>query len=1095
MLSTRIKAIMRSFILLALAMSFMQLAAEPKIVVQGGHTNGTFAVALSPDGRFLVSGSEDSLLKLWDIASGKEMRTFAGHSNWVLSVAFSPDGKRVYSSSRDCLIKAWDVQSGKDLLTFTGHNSWVNSIALSPDGKFLVSCAENTELFLWDTVTGQKIREFKGHDDDIQAVAYSPDGTRILSAGKDKVLKLWDVNSGKCISTMGALFGHKKTVQAVAFSPDGKYAASGSEDNTALLWDLSKSSLVRQFEKKHKDYNSITGIAFSPDGKSVASSSWSGYLTLWDVKTGKAKYFKQMRAAGRQIVFSKDGTTIASGCALTPTLSDAASGLSSRDFLSYGAILWSGDLSADEKQVIVPSYDKSLKFWDIENGTILRTIVDSDFQICDSAIFAPNNSDILFTEGPRLYLFAPEAKGEQTWKLLWEQDHTQVSTIHASAFSPDGKTVLTGSYDSVLKLWDRATGTLIRPLSGHSGNINDAAFSPNGKMIASNALGQPVLILWDAASGKMLDSSLPDEKFGLGPVCFTPDGKRLVTVSRDGGLIEVNTAARNISATWNADLTVIESLDISSDSRFALTGHWDGSLALWRLGSGGLLRRYPGNSAKVTSVGFFRDGKRAFSSSTDGTMKIWNLDTGEWTAFVANADGTQWIVYTNDGYWDASATGGQMVAMVDGQRVWNIDQFAARNNRPDIILERLGSADTERIAHYKAQYLKRLRRLGLSEASLSDSYGIPAAAVAEAKARGKFVDLKLTFTADENPLARYNIYVNDVPIYGSYGKALVGTSAEVAASVELTTGDNKIEVGCIDSGGAESYRAVHHARYDAAPKGDLYYIGFGVSKYKNVPSLRFADKDAQDLAALCEKMSGSFGAVHARAFVNEEVTTENIRKAKELLKSAKPEDTLILFIAGHGIHDTDPESTYYFLTYDADLSRLGKTAAEFELVEDILQGIEPRNKLFLMDTCESGDLDPGEQATMFAQAGSRGILARTARGLSVVSSAAAIKPREYLIQKDRFIYNDLARRSGAIVFSSCRGGEFSYESEEYANGFFTRAVIDALKGSSGTKNAVLGTDDLRAYVIQAVARLSGDLQHPTVDRDNLYQKFGFPIVK
>jgi len=186
------------------------------------------------------------------------------------------------------------------------------------------------------------------------------------------------------------------------------------------------------------------------------------------------------------------------------------------------------------------------------------------------------------------------------------------------------------------------------------------------------------------------------------------------------------------------------------------------------------------------------------------------------------------------------------------------------------------------------------------------------------------------------------------------------------------------------------------------------------------------------------------------------------------LKDAKPGDTLVLFIAGHGIHDTDAEGTYYFATYDAELSRLGETAARFELIEDILQGIAPRNKLFLMDTCESGELEEGVQATMFAQAGSRGIIARTARGIAVKAvptsgnaSAAAAAPagaREYLAQRDRYIYNDLARRSGAIVFSSCKGGEFSYESE-------------------------------------AVAKLSGGLQHPTVDRDNLYQKFGFPALK
>jgi len=484
------------------------LAAEPRIVIQRGHTDGVCAVAVSPDGRFLVTGGEDNLVKLWDIASGKEMRSFVGHENWVLSVAFSPDGKRVYSSSRDGMIKQWDVENGKEILTIKAHRFFVNSIALSPDGTFLASCAENTTaLFLWDTATARKIREFVGHKEPIQALAYSPDGRKILSAGVDKTLRLWDEKSGKCVSTMGGLFGHGQTVTALAISPDGQYAISGSEDCTVRLWDLKRGSQIRTFQKMHSGYNYPNALAFSPDGKSVASGSWSGYLTLWDVKTGKAAYFEEGRAASRMIAFLPDGKTIASGCALLPMLSDAATGKAVRDFHSYAALLWSGDLSSDEKQVIVPSYDKSLKFWDVENGSIKKTIANSNFQICDSAIFSPDMKDILLTEGPFLRLYTPEASGERRWK----QEHTQLrstATIYASAFSPDGNFVLTGARDGTLKLWDRRTGDPMLTYSGHGdGNIiYDAAFSPDGKTIASVTWDQPTLILWDTASGKILQS-------------------------------------------------------------------------------------------------------------------------------------------------------------------------------------------------------------------------------------------------------------------------------------------------------------------------------------------------------------------------------------------------------------------------------------------------------------------------------------------------------------------------------------------------------------------------------------------------------------
>ena len=193
--------------------------------------------------------------------------------------------------------------------------------------------------------------------------------------------------------------------------------------------------------------------------------------------------------------------------------------------------------------------------------------------------------------------------------------------------------------------------------------------------------------------------------------------------------------------------------------------------------------------------------------------------------------------------------------------------------------------------------------------------------------------------------------------------------------------------------------------------------------------------------------TGQYGVVHARAFVNEEVTVENIRASKELLNDAKPDDTLVLFIVGHGIHDTDPEGT--------TTSR--------------------------PTTLSSPGFRP-------SRPGRGGRLSRCRQGLGGA-------PREYLSQKDRYIYNDLARRSGAIVFSSCRGGEFSYESEAVGNGFFTREILNALSDPALAEGGMVSVDRLRGKVSESVVKLSGDLQHPTVDRDNLYQKFGFPVLK
>lgn len=190
---------------------------------------------------------------------------------------------------------------------------------------------------------------------------------------------------------------------------------------------------------------------------------------------------------------------------------------------------------------------------------------------------------------------------------------------------------------------------------------------------------------------------------------------------------------------------------------------------------------------------------------------------------------------------------------------------------------------------------------------------------------------------------------------------------------------------------------------------------------------------------------------------------------------------------------------YYFATHEVDPADLARTAAPFELVESLLQDIAPRRKLFLMDTCESGELDPGSPA-------GRHPLAPGMQSRALVRQAATPGPQTavtaapaYLSDRDRYIYNDVERRSGAIVLSSSRGSEASYELDELHNGAFTEAVLRALVGASdadGDGDGKLSARELAAFVARDVSARTAGLQHPTVDRDNvdLGQTLALPLV-
>lgn len=657
---------------------------------------------------------------------------------------------------------------------------------------------------------------------------------------------------------------------------------------------------------------------------------------------------------------------------------------------------------------------------------------------------------------------------------------------------PMGEDIVDAS--RTVTLWSSKDRKLLRYMRGHKTDVNAIAFSPDSQFLLTGS-DDGTAKLWSVRTGR-IEETIDNQPKGVSEVAFSADGHRIALGRGDGSIIFWDRQSASVLWETPAYSQGLSSIACSHDGRFVLSGYGDGTSILWDATEGTRVRNLSQLSGPL-SVTFLTTNRHAVVATEDGDVDIWDLSS--WKHVTLKAEGDDWVCYTPEGFFAASRRGGQLVSVVKGLDVYCIDQFATKYNRPDIIMESLGLGSKEMINHFHKHYLKRLRRSGFTEEQLKGDLHVPEVLIRNVKQSGKFVELTFDLKDGKYNLKKYNIYINDVPIFGAYGKEITGKSVSKTERIELTQGKNKIEVTCINEAGAESHRALTSADYNEKVKGDLYYIGFGVSKYKDSNlNLEYAAKDAEDLADTLFRMKGrQFSNVYIITYLNEQVTIDSIKEAKGFLKNAKVDDTLVLFIAGHGVHDRDEESTYYYLTNGSDIKNISKTSADFDLIENILQAIAPRNKLFLMDTCESGEVEEDSQSEYFAMARSRGIRARTSRSIAIrLKNKKSEKRRKYLYYKDRFIYNDLMRRSGAIIFSASKGGEFSYESDEFQNGFFTEEVINALrtKKADTNKDGYVSTDELKNYVSKAVPKQSEDMQHPTVDRDNIYQKFGFPLV-
>lgn len=303
-----------------------------------------------------------------------ERGVFERHTGSVLAVAFSTHSQSALSGSADCTLKLWDVATGRCIRSFEGHREAVHAVALNADATYALSASQDRTLKLWAVATGSCLQTFRGHENLVTSVQFSPDGTYALSGSADHTLKLWQVATGRCLHT---LTGHGDQVTAIAFSADGRYALSGSTDQTLKLWDVAQGEPVRSFMGQG---SAVMSVALSPDGRYALSGSLKGSIKLWDVATGNnVATWEGHQAAVHSVHFNPDGQWAVSASADgTVRLWEVAPGNCLQIIEAHRTTVYAAVFSPDGQYLLSGSADKTCKLWVLDWELMERSFADWD---------------------------------------------------------------------------------------------------------------------------------------------------------------------------------------------------------------------------------------------------------------------------------------------------------------------------------------------------------------------------------------------------------------------------------------------------------------------------------------------------------------------------------------------------------------------------------------------------------------------------------------------------------------------------------------------------------------------------------------------
>ena len=971
--------------------------------------------------------------RIVDVDFGKDKACILRLKNEVSFVLTSPDGNYFLTVGMIC--KIYDAHTWNELYTLnlSENNLPIWDAQFSSDSKYF-AISINDEVKIYESISGNLFNVIRVSDNTVSPneINFGSNKSIIISSGPE--VKLFNFKSGKIIKTFS---GKSQKTHSPQFVLDASIYLFATENNMISAINTNTGELINNFQMPQEDpltgYKVDIYYSISSNGKNILAYTNDGTTKVFSILSGQELYSN----------FNENS--------VIP--------ISQNSFGEDGNSI-----------AMASSHMDSVHIIDILSNKIKLSLTGFEGLI-ERFTFSPNGQNLVVTTNNCSIYFFDVISGK---KLINNKKATikHQYGYNSISYSPDGLYVLTAP----IEIFKSNSGKIQCIEKDYS--QEKARFSPLGNYIFC-ANYQNDWHIMNAAT-EMNKTYLKEVTFipeidltNRYFLNFSPDDRKILTTPRDFYMDNKN------------------EYYLMSNS----TSHWSEE------------QRMVGHNGEVISATYSPNQKFIISTSEDETLIFWDAKTGKPIYRRIQLKDNNWLLLLwNSPYYMCSKDASKQLYYVTSDlKVIGFDQLDPIYNRPDVVFDSIekhtGNINPDLKKHYREAWVKRIQKLGLDETKIGNGeFLIPSAMISNSEIIERenisgSVEISIQANDPKYSLMRFNLFINEVPLYGSKGISIAALNTQnwdSTITVPLSVGDNKIQVSVMNELGLESFKYPTYINY--IPKEELiaktYYIGIGVNEFAE-PShnLQYCISDVRDLSKELAKNKN----VDTILLLNEQVTVENILKLKNILQKTTVNDRVIIACSSHGL--LDENNNFYLAMYNTDFRMPKLNGLPYRELENLLDSIPARKKLLLIDACNSGENETQAETKLNANDQNTHPINPEERGAKISLSGKSNKKSSFETMMQLFV--NVQNQTGSIIISASGGKQSALEAIEVngkkiKNGAFTYSILEFFSNNSLSPEK-LTVSQLKQYVEKRVVEITDGKQQPTSRQESMEVDWG--IIK